>query len=63
MAAIRSSNVLMLTEGGAYVATVLSRELGLNRPQHIHVTDWEGKTVLILTERRSDKANVYFLKK
>ena len=63
VAAIRSSNVLMLTEGGAYVATVLSRELGLNRPQHIHVTDWEGKTVLILTERRSDKANVYFLKK
>lgn len=63
VAAIRSSNVLMLSEGGASVTTVLSRDLGLNRPQHIHVTCSEGKSILILTERRSDSANVFHLKK
>ncbi|XP_052818897.1 uncharacterized protein LOC128244813 [Mya arenaria] len=57
--AIRSANVLALTEGGSSVKTLLSRDVGLTRPQHIHVTSWDDKTVLILTERRSDRANVY----
>ncbi|KAH3720057.1 uncharacterized protein LOC127854676 [Dreissena polymorpha] len=60
--AIRSANVLMLSEGGASVLSLLTRENGLTRPQHLHVTSWDGKTVLIITERRSDKAFVYCVK-
>ncbi|MDH5641944.1 MAG: hypothetical protein OEY28_11680, partial [Nitrospira sp.] len=62
VAAIRSANVLMISEGGNSVTSVLSRDVGLLRPQHIHVTSWEDKTVIILTERRLDKAYVYCLK-
>ncbi|XP_060603035.1 uncharacterized protein LOC132756066 [Ruditapes philippinarum] len=60
--AIRSANVLMLSEGGASVMTILSRDLGLTRPQHIHISNRDDGSFLVLTERRSDKADVYCLK-
>lgn len=60
--AIRSANVLLLTEGGASVMTILSRDLGLARPQHIHISNRDDGSFLVLTERRSDKADVYCLK-
>lgn len=60
--AIRSANVLMLSEGGASVMTILSRDLGLSRPQHIHVSNRDDGSFLVVTERRSDRADVYCLK-
>ncbi|KAL4222364.1 hypothetical protein ACF0H5_018403 [Mactra antiquata] len=60
--AIRSANVLMLSEGGASVMTILSRDLGLTRPQHIHVSKRDDGSFLVITERRSDRADVYCLK-
>lgn len=60
--AIRSANVLMLSEGGASVMTILSRDLGLTRPQHIHVSNRDDGCFLVITERRSDRADVYCLK-
>lgn len=60
--AIRSANVLMLSEGGASVMTILSRDLGLSRPQHIHISNRDDGSFLVLTERRSDKADIYCLK-
>jgi hypothetical protein len=60
--AIRSANVLLLSEGGASVMTILSRDLGLTRPQHIHISNREEGSLVILTERRSDKADIYTIK-
>lgn len=60
--AIRSANVLLLSEGGASVMTILSRDLGLARPQHLHISNRDDGSFLVLTERRSDKADVYCLK-
>lgn len=59
--AIRSANVLLLSEGNASVTTILSRDLGLSRPQHLHLTTRQEKTILMLTERRSDTASLYYI--
>lgn len=64
VASIRSSNVLVMSsECGAHAMTLLSRDNGLNRPQHLNVLELEDKCLLIVTERRSDSAKVYWLKK
>ena len=61
--ALRSSNVMAFMDGGGKALSLLSRDSGLVRPQHIQVVQRaEESMVFFLSERRSDCMGLYEVK-
>ena len=59
---IRSSSVLLLSAEGEKISTLLTRENGLSRPQHIQVLHDIDKCRILLSERRSENVILYDIK-
>lgn len=59
---IRSSSVLLISAEGEKLSTLLSRENGLSRPQHIQVLHDMEKCRVLLSERRSENVTLYEIK-
>ena len=59
---IRSSSVSLLSSEGEKLCTLLTRENGLSRPQHIQVLHDTDRSRLLLSERRSENVTLYEIK-
>ena len=59
---IRSSSVSLLSIEGEKLSTLLTRENGLSRPQHIQVLHDTDRCRVLLSERRSENVTLYEIK-
>ena len=59
---IRSSSVILLSSEGEKIGTLLTRDNGLSRPQHIQVLHDMDKCRILLSERRSENVILYDIK-
>lgn len=59
---IRSSSVSLLSVEGEKLSTLLTRENGLSRPQHIQVLHDTDRCRVLLSERRSENVTLYEIK-